>query len=114
MATGKAGRAGRRAKRLAIAGLAVLAMAGWYYRDPATGYSRTATSYAARMACSCRYVEGRPLGQCKADFLEPQLRLVMLSEDADKASVTARIPLLSSQTATYRRGWGCVLQPWAD
>jgi hypothetical protein len=27
-------------------------------------------------------------------------------------SVTARFPLLASQTATYREGWGCVLEKW--
>jgi len=40
--------------------------------------------------------------------------LVTLSEDAEARSVTARFPLLSTQTATYRDGPGCQLQPWND
>ena len=65
------------------------------------------------MACSCSYVGGRDLSDCKKDF-EPGMALVMVSEDEDARSVTARFPFLSSQTATYREGAGCVLEPWED
>jgi hypothetical protein len=40
--------------------------------------------------------------------------LVSLSEDPGKKSVTAKFPLLARQTAFYREGEGCVLEPWAN
>ena len=36
------------------------------------------------------------------------------SEDAEAKSVTASIPLIASDTATYREGYGCLLQEWQD
>jgi hypothetical protein len=69
------------------------------------------SSYAARIACTCRYIEGRGLKDCRKDF-EPGMGLVMLSENVPARSVTARVPLLASQTATLRDGAGCVLQSW--
>jgi hypothetical protein len=94
--------------------LAVLAGAlGWYYREPIAGYTTLGTAFGARTACSCRYVAGRELGDCKKDF-EPGMELVFLSDDAASKSVTARVPLLSSATASYREGFGCVLQPWNE
>jgi len=69
-------------------------------------------SFGARVACSCHYIEGRPLDQCRADF-EPGMALVMLSDDSATKSVTARFPLLATQTATFRPGEGCVLEKWA-
>lgn len=38
--------------------------------------------------------------------------MVTLAEDSAAKSVTARFPLLARQTASYREGWGCVLEPW--
>lgn len=75
------------------------------------GYALTGAAYGARVACSCRFVGGRPLGDCRKDF-ESGMGLVTLSQDVQARSVTARFPLLASQTATYREGWGCVLEKW--
>lgn len=97
--------------RVLAALLVVLgAVLAWYW-SVISGYAVTGASYGARVACSCRYVGGRSLGDCAKDF-EPGMGLVSLSEDAAAKSVTARFPLLASQTATYREGWGCVLEPW--
>jgi hypothetical protein len=85
--------------------------AAWYYREPIAGYTRTGAAFGARTACSCRYVAGRPIGDCEKDF-EPGMELVFLSDDPDSKSVTARVPLLSSATARYREGYGCLLEPW--
>jgi len=41
------------------------------------------------------------------------MALVILSEDSAAKSVTARFPLLATQTATFRPGEGCVLEKWA-
>lgn len=88
---------------LAVGGLAAL------FRAPLVGYSGTAAAYGARVACSCRFVGGRGLADCRNDF-EAGMGLVTLSEDVAEKSVTAHYPLLASETATYREGWGCVLE----
>ena len=94
--------------------LVVLAAAlGWYYRQPIAGYTAIGAAYGARTACSCRYVAGRNLDDCEKDF-EPGMELVFLSDDEEERSVTAYVPLLASETATYREGYGCVLEPWED
>lgn len=93
-----------------IAGLFAL---GLYFRAPATGYANAATAYSARVACSCRFVAGRELKDCAKDKLAG-MELVTLVDDAQAKSVTARFPLLSSDTATYRKGYGCVLSEWED
>ena len=74
-------------------------------------YAATGASYGARVACSCRYLGGRSLADCHKD-MEGPVAWVSLSENAATQSVTARYPLLSGQTATFRPGWGCQLQPW--
>lgn len=95
---------------LVILGVAALA---YVYRAPITGYAGVSTAYAARVACSCRFVSGRALGDCEKDKL-PGMELVTLSNDEDARSVTARFPLIKSSTATYREGYGCVLESWDD
>ena len=113
MATGKARKGSRRGRLwLVIAVLALLAGA-WIVLGE--GLRRTAgagVAYGAHVACSCRHVAGRPLSDCAKDKLEG-MELVRLSEDEEAKSVTATIPLVASETASYREGYGCLLQPWA-
>lgn len=70
-----------------------------------------ATAYGARIACTCHYVAGRPLKDCARDF-EPGMALVLLSDNAAAHSITARVPLVASQVASFRDGAGCLLQAW--
>lgn len=91
---------------------AVFALLGWFW-PTIMGYARTGASVGARVGCSCRYVAGRSLSACRDDF-EKGMGLVVLSEDKEAKSVTARFPLLSTQTATFHEGWGCVLEKWDD
>ncbi|HEX3063842.1 MAG TPA: hypothetical protein VHQ39_00105 [Dongiaceae bacterium] len=91
-----------------IAVLAALVAALFGHRLQAQAMA--GASYGARIACTCRYIEGRGLKDCRKDF-EPGMALVMLSED-DAHGVTARVPLLASQTAIFREGVGCQLQAW--
>ena len=113
MATAKNSRQRSRPTWLKVLLVLVLgaAAAGWYYREPIAGLSQAGASFGARTACSCRYVAGRSLGDCKKDF-EPGMALVFLSDDEEARSVTARVPMLASDTAHYRKGYGCVLDPW--
>lgn len=93
-----------------LGSLAIALALAWFWR-PLHGYARVGTAYGARVACSCRFEGGRSLGDCRKDF-EPGMELITLSEDAAAKSVTARFPLLASDTATYREGEGCRLDPW--
>ncbi len=90
-----------------------MAAAAYLYRAPIAGYTAAGAAYSARVACSCRHIGGRDLDDCAKDKLAG-MELVTLSEDADAKSVTARFPLIASQTATYRKGYGCVLEQWHD
>ncbi len=93
-----------------LLGFAVIGMVIWFW-GPIMGYARTGASFGARVVCSCRYVAGRSLADCRKDF-EPGMGLVVLSEDKEAKSVTARFPLLATQTATWQDGPGCVLEKW--
>lgn len=62
--------------------------------------------YAARVACACRYIGNRSLGDCRKDF-EPGMELIRLSEHAEAKSVTASVPLLTSRTARLDPVLGC-------
>ena len=103
----------RRSRRwIAWLALALVAMTAWFW-TPIRSRAVTAASYGAHIGCSCRYIAGRSLSDCRKDFVAG-MGPVTLSEDAEAKSVTARYPLLSSQTATYREGQGCQLEAWGD
>ena len=100
----------RRRRWLLLGLLALAALLAAFWR-PLTGYARVGAAYGAHVGCSCRFAGGRSLEDCAKDF-EPGMELVSLSEDRKARSVTARFPLLGGTTATYREGWGCVLESW--
>ena len=95
--------------------LAIVALglggAAWAFREPITGYGNIASAYSARVGCSCRFVAGRSLDDCAKDKLAG-MEAVTLVEDVETKSVTARFPLVAETTATYREGYGCVLEKW--
>lgn len=97
--------------KLLVLALIALTAAMAFYWSTIRGYAQTGASYGARVACSCRFIGGRPLDDCRKDF-EPGMELVYLTEDSQARSVTARFPLLARHTATYHEGWGCVLEKW--
>jgi len=92
---------------LLVLGIGLVAL---FYGSAIAGYAAAGTGYGAKNACSCRFIAGRDLNSCKSDFV-PGMEAVFLSEDADARSVTAFVPLIESQTATFREGYGCVLEP---
>lgn len=98
---------------LGVIVLAVIAAGlGLYsFREPVRGYGAVSTAYAARVACSCRFIAGRTLEDCAKDKLEG-MELVTLVDNPRARSVTARFPLISSDTARVREGYGCVLDEW--
>lgn len=102
-------------RRLWIFALAIAAVAAllFAFRTPVFGFTAAGASYGARVACSCRFVGGRELSDCRKDF-ESGMEFAILSEDEAEKSVTVTYPLLASQTATYKDGYGCVLEEWGD
>jgi hypothetical protein len=95
---------------LLVAGLVLVAVFVTF-REPIRGYAGIATAYPARVACSCRFVAGRSLADCAKDKLAG-MEFVTLVDDEAARSVTARFPLMAATTATYREGYGCVLESW--
>lgn len=85
---------------MAVAAFAVVLLPG--YREQA----RIGSAYAARVACSCRYVAGRPLGDCYKDF-EPGMSPITLHDDPATRTVTANYPMLGEGSARFEEGWGC-------
>jgi len=103
----------RRWRRIAaLALLALLVLFAWLW-SAQRGNAVTAAAVGARIGCGCRHIAGRPLDSCSRDF-EPGMGLVFLSEDAESKSVTARVPLMASETARFVAGQGCVPEPWDD
>ena len=105
-------RRGWRGGALVVLAMVVLAAAAWNW----SWFSARAVAdaaYAARIACSCRYIAGRTLEDC-GDGLGRAVGRVSLSEDAVEARITARAALFFRQSAQFREGPGCVLEPWKD
>ena len=97
---------------LALSLIGAALVLAWFWK-PLNGYAVAGASYGAKITCSCRYLGGRSLADCRKDFV-PGMTPVTFSEDAKTKSITARFPLLSRQTAQYREGEGCVLEKWQD
>ena len=72
------------------------------------GQLNVGTAYGARVACSCHYIGGRDIEDCRKDF-EPGMELISLTVDEEQKRVTASAPLIESATAEFREGWGCVM-----
>lgn len=104
---------GRRLRRIALLALILVVLAIAWFWQPISARAAAGTAYGARVACSCRYLGERTLEQCEADFL-PGMGMVALSEDVEARSVTASVPLIASDTAMWRKGEGCRLEPWED
>lgn len=87
----------------------LLALLAWHWRS-LNARAALGAAYGARIACSCRYVEGRDMQSCQADK-EPGMTMVSLTDHPESRSVSAGVPLIASRTARYRPGWGCLLDP---
>jgi len=92
-------------------GLAVLLAIFAIWKFPSfKAQAELGSAYAARVGCSCRYVQGRSLESCQSDF-EPGMEMVSLSEDPATKTVTGSVPLLASRSARYAGASGCLLRP---
>lgn len=103
-------RRGRLASLTAAALLAgAFALLLWSWPDLAAR-AEAGSAYAARIGCSCRYVQGRDMPSCASD-MEPGMEMVRLDDDPVAKSVTGSVPLMAKRTARLRPGFGCVLDP---
>jgi len=96
---------------VAIAAIVLVGAGVVAFRDEAKGYARVSAAYSARVACSCRYLGERSLKDCEKDKLDG-MEWVTLAEDEEARTITARFPLLASDTAYFVEGEGCYLVPW--
>lgn len=91
--------------------LAVLAAGFLIWKFPAfKAQAELGSAYAARVGCSCRYVQGRSLDSCGSDF-EPGMEMVSLAEAPETKTITASVPLLASRSARYAGASGCLMTP---
>jgi hypothetical protein len=92
---------------LVAAVLAILYLAiNWpHWRERA----QVATGFGSRIACSCRYIDGRDLKSCESDFSGLEgMGLVRFTDDPTHRAVQASVPLLARRGATFRQGYGCM------
>ncbi len=80
------------------------------YADRMRPQLELGVGYAARVGCACRYIGGRAIGGCPADF-EPGMELIRLTDDPAAKAVTASVPLLVSRTARFDPLLGCQPDP---
>lgn len=103
------------ARRIAIgAGAVLLALliGGWLYIRSLSPQLDLGVGYAARVACGCRYIEGRPLSQCRDDF-EAGMAPIRLSDHVASRAVTAYVPFVTRRTARFDPVLGCQPEPFA-
>lgn len=72
--------------------------------------ARAGSAYAARITCSCRFVEGRSAESCARDIAD-DAGLVMVREESKERAVSASVPLLGSAQARLKPGFGCLMEP---
>ena len=98
---------GGKIKYAVIAVLALLVLWLAFSFADIKAQAKLGVSYAAHVACSCRYIEDRPLEACYKDF-EPGMEMISLADDQEKKQVTASVPLLASAVAERRGDFGCL------
>ena len=102
------------ARRLALGALvlvALIAAAGWWYVQQRKPQLELGVGYAARVACACRYIDGRDLQTCYKDF-EPGMEPIKLADDPATKTVTASVPLIASRSARFDPVLGCQPEPF--
>ncbi|RJY09617.1 hypothetical protein [Aurantiacibacter aquimixticola] len=113
MATAKRAKTGFLTIMLRVAAVlaVIVTITSVFFGQNISGFAQAGTGYAAKTACGCRHLAGRELESCKDDLLD-NMWAIWLSEDESERSVTASVPLIASNTATYRDGPGCVSERW--
>ena len=93
--------------RFGLGILIIILLAGFWYAKPLL---EVGTGYAAKMACSCHYLQGRSLDDIHAaDLNFSALALMDLALLPEEKGVEASLYGLISQQAQFVEGRGCVL-----
>jgi hypothetical protein len=87
---------------LAIVLVGLVAIAHHLHRMAIIG-----AGYAAQQTCSCLFVSGRPLESCRGDLEKLAQRIVTLTPGTNEVRASS---MLSSATARYEPGFGCMLE----
>lgn len=87
--------------------IAAIAVYIFYNLASYKGNAQLGAGYASHVMCSCRYIQGRSLEDCKKDF-EPGMEIVSLSDDPDNKRLSASVIFLSKAVAEHRGDFGCV------
>ena len=98
---------GQKVKYGALAALTLLLLWLAFSFADIKAQAKLGVSYASHIACSCRYIEGRPLDACYKDF-EPGMGMVSLADDPKAKRVTASVPFLARAMAERRGDFGCL------
>jgi hypothetical protein len=92
----------------AIAAICLIAVAWFAYNYRGIkGQAELAAAYGAHITCSCRYIAGRELDNCKRDF-EPGMDMLTVTDDPETKRITASIPFLAKAIAERRGAYGCI------
>lgn len=94
---------------LAVLGACAVAGIIWKWHDWRAA-AQAGSAYAARITCSCRYVEGRSAESCAMDVAD-DAGLVSISEVPEEKAITGSVPLMARRTARYKPGYGCLMEP---
>jgi hypothetical protein len=73
-------------------------------------WGEAGSAYAARITCSCRYVEGRDPESCAREIKE-DAALVSVTSVPEEKAIVGTVPLLGKAKAIYKAGYGCLMQP---
>jgi hypothetical protein len=94
---------------LPVLGSMVLIAIAWfaYNYQSIKGQADLAAAYGAHIACSCRYIAGRELENCKRDF-EPGMEMLTVVDDPENKRVIASVPFLAKAMAERRGAYGCI------
>lgn len=87
-------------------GVALLGAGAFAAREPAQ-LAYLGTAYAAKVTCSCLFVSGRNLDNCKTDY-DPNVA-GLFAWEVGKEDVTVRALGVFSSHARYEEGFGCTL-----
>lgn len=79
---------------------------GWLATGDQRAYARIATTYAAKQACSCVHVAGRPLASCIADFPPEAQGLITVSQQGETMRADVLFGAISAK-AIHEEGFGC-------
>src|SRR3546814_19035070 len=83
----------------ALALIVLLAGGVALYAHLMTPKLQLGVGYGARVACGCRYIEGRPLKSCYKDF-EPGMEVIHLPDDPKTRPTTSSVPPVASPEVT--------------